>query len=241
MYFPIGDIHGCYDMLRPLYDKILAEIRGGIDPSYGATIVSLGDYIDRNKGSDKVLDFVMGLEDGMIGDVPLKHVMLRGNHEALMINTRRDPTNWMGDDVWLNNGGDITLDDFGVTLKEFKDGALDNYVVWMEKLPIIVQDDDYVFVHAGVHEGIPLDKQLEEYCLWDQSRDPAVYKNLDKVIVHGHMIKKNGPLVDLPNNRIWMDVGTGIFNRLCALCLPEPYDYGYEGNRTYKVLEVKRY
>jgi serine/threonine protein phosphatase 1 len=241
MFFPIGDIHGCHDMMRRLYDKIVLKIKSGVDPENGGTIVFLGDYIDRNNGSNKVLDFLMSLED-VSGDNPIKHIILRGNHEEMMINARRNPDDIPGRLMWLNNGGEVTMDDFGGDFSGFLDGNLDNYVEWMENLPVIVQTNDYVFVHAGVNQRIPLDKQPDENCLWDQVRVPDIYKNLDKVIIHGHMPVRGGVKVDLPNNRIWMDVGNGMWGRLATICLPETYDFRYtnSGSRIcpYEIIEV---
>jgi serine/threonine protein phosphatase 1 len=241
MYFPIGDIHGAYDLVRRLYDKIVARIEAGIDPVYGGTIVFLGDYIDRGPDAPKVLDFVMGLQD-VEGDMPIKHIMLRGNHEEMMINTRRHPEDIMGLRMWLGNGGKETIDQFGVTVQEIVDGALDNYIVWMENLPMHVQDPDYFFVHAGVNAHLPLDKQTDEVaCLWDINRNDRAYRNLNKIIVHGHnwVNRHPKPFVDTPNNRIWMDVGASLFGMICTVCLPEPYDYGYESEGPYEIIGVR--
>jgi len=243
MYFPIGDIHGCYDLVRRLYDKIVVRIEAGIDPVYGGTIVFLGDYIDRGPDTPKVLDFLMGLED-VKGDLPIKHIMLRGNHDTMMINVRRYPVTPLWRKMWLANGGKETIDQFGVTIQNIVDGALDKYIIWMENCPIIVQDPDYVFVHAGVNIHKPLNKQQTETmaCLWDINRDEGAYRKLRKIIVHGHawMNKFPKPFVDTPNNRIWMDVGPGLFGMLCTVCLPEPYDYGYENEGPYEIIRVKK-
>lgn len=242
MYFPIGDIHGAYDLVRRLYDKIVARIEAGIDPVHGGTIVFLGDYIDRGPDAPKVLDFMMGLKDDDTGKYPIKHIMLRGNHEEMMINTRVCPDDMMGLKMWLYNGGKETIDQFGVTVQEIIDGALDKYIIWMQNLPMIAQDVDYFFVHAGVNTLKPLDKQQNEIiaCLWDINRDVRAYRKLNKIIVHGHtwQNKNPKPFVDLPNNRIWMDVGANLFGMLCTICLPEPYDYGYESEGPYEIIKV---
>jgi serine/threonine protein phosphatase 1 len=244
MYFPIGDIHGCYDLVRRLYDKIVVRIEAGIDPVYGGTIVFLGDYIDRGPDTPKVLDFLMGLED-VNGDLPIKHIMLQGNHDVMMINVRRYAATLMWQKMWLNNGGKETIDQFGVTIQDIVDGALDKYIIWMENCPIIAQDPDYVFVHAGVNIHKPLNKQQTEIiaCLWDINRDQRAYHKLNKIIVHGHTWQNKfpKPFVDTPNNRIWMDVGAGLFDMICTVCLPEPYDYGYESEGPYEIIRVKTF
>jgi len=240
MYFPIGDIHGRYDLVRKLYDKVVAEINTGVDPVNGGTIVFLGDYIDRGPESSKVLDFLMSLED-VSGDIPIKHMMLRGNHEAMMVHCRYHPEDIGYLHMWLSNGGDKTIDSFGVSMQDIVDGALDNYIAWINNRPIIAHDDYYIFVHAGFNPFYPLDNQDENCCLWDFEQDHAAYKRVGRVIVHGHMVMASGPIIDLPNNRIWMDVGAVWTNRLCSVGLPEPYDYGYENPEGYKIIEVKTY
>ncbi len=63
MYYPIGDIHGRFDLLEGLYAMVREEIEQNPDYAMGDTIVFLGDYIDRGPQSKEVLDFLMNLED----------------------------------------------------------------------------------------------------------------------------------------------------------------------------------
>lgn len=240
MYFPIGDIHGNYDLIRRLYPKIIAAINGGIDPVNGGTIIFLGDYIDRGPDSDKVLDFLMGLKDDLTGEFPIKHVILRGNHEQFMIDFYHNPDDLVLLKIWLTNGGKETLDAFGVTVQELIDGALDNYIVWMEQLPIISYDDDYVFVHSGLNTYAPLNEQTENHCLWGTDTFPDAYTDFNKVVVHGHtwLSKNPRPFIDIKNNRVWMDVGAGLFGMLCTVGLPEPFDYGFENPDGYTIIKT---
>lgn len=219
MYFPIGDIHGEYDGMRRLYDRIVAEIQGGVDPKSGGTIVFLGDYIDRGKDSKRVLDFCMSLEDSS----DIKHIFLKGNHEDFMVNCRRTRGDYVTMDLWQFHGGEDTFKSFGIDVPKFYGGALDEYVEWMEGLPIIAYDDSYVFVHAAIDIYQPLSAQKSEDCMWRFERMENAYEKYDKIVVHGHMIRKFGPIVDIPNNRIWMDNGMYIFKQPASLCLPEPY------------------
>ena len=245
MYFPIGDIHGCYGPMKRLYDKIVEEIGKGIDPVYGGTIVFLGDYIDRGKDSQKVLDFLMGLEDFEVNGHPVKHIFLYGNHEDLMVNTRRQPHQYAHQMVWMNNGAEETLASFGVTMEEFHEGALDNYIAWMEDLDVMWVDPDYIFAHAGYNPSWPLDRQTLHDVIWQQDYNKGTYKGTNRVLVHGHVIKKpngkyNDICVDLENNRIWMDHAMNMFDKAITIGLPQPFDYGYEshGGMHYKRIEA---
>lgn len=243
MYFPIGDMHGAYEIHRKLYDKIVDEIGQGIDPAFGGTIVFMGDYIDRGPNSKEIVDWLMGIEDFEVNGHPVKHIFLRGNHEQFPLDYLLDPH----DDkhlrvleVWLRNGGKATLDSFECTTQEMIDGKIDKYLDWFRQLPIIAHDPDYVFVHAGIDRYARLEKQDEFHCLWGMDRNKQAYKGYNRVVVHGHMMNKAGPIVDIANNRIWMDVGANLFGRAATVCLPEPFDYGYESDGgNYKIIEVK--
>ena len=67
--FVIGDIHGCFDKLCALMDKI--PINFSRDQ-----LIFIGDYIDRGSGSIEVVDSLIDLQKQLPG--PL---FLKGNHE----------------------------------------------------------------------------------------------------------------------------------------------------------------
>ncbi|MGB6379475.1 MAG: metallophosphoesterase, partial [Syntrophobacteria bacterium] len=69
--FAIGDIHGCYDRLKTLMEKI------PIDCSRDA-LVFIGDYIDRGPHSFEVVDYLIQLKSR----VP-EIIFLKGNHEDM--------------------------------------------------------------------------------------------------------------------------------------------------------------
>ena len=222
MYYPIGDIHGDYENARRLYDRIIEEIDAGIDPAFGGTIVFLGDYIDRGPDSKRVMDFVMGLEDRE----NVKHIFLKGNHEDFMTYCRHNPRDYKTMDMWQFHGGEETLAAFGVTVGEFYAGALDKYVEWIDALPLIAHDPDYVFVHAGIDPNIPLAQQNAHDMMWEFHRDPETYTDYRKIVIHGHSMKKGGPIIALRKNRIYMDNGMNLFHDPATVCLPEPYEPG---------------
>ena len=230
MYYPIGDIHGRFDLLEGLYALVREEIAQNPDPEFGDTIVFLGDYIDRGPQSKEVLDFLMALED----TETVKHNFLMGNHEEFMIHCRRNPHDQQTLGQWLYHGGEQTLKAFGKTAEQMRHGHLEDYIVWMENLPLIAYDNDYVFVHAGIHTHKGLDTQYPERCLWDfVTRDDA-YEGYNKIVVHGHITRKVGnrfdtePHIDIANNRIWMEVGANFTNGLAAVALPQPFDPDHE-------------
>src|SRR3954466_10534253 len=78
--YAIGDIHGCLDKLRNLFD--ILEAHAGKRP---ARYVFLGDYIDRGPDSRGVIEFLMDLQE----ERPDAVICLRGNHEQLAIDAHR--------------------------------------------------------------------------------------------------------------------------------------------------------
>jgi serine/threonine protein phosphatase 1 len=226
MYYAIGDIHGRFDLLTGLYDMILAEIRQAPDIVFGDTVVFLGDYIDRGPQTKEVLDFLMGLKN----TDELKHMFLLGNHEEFMVYCRRNHTDHKTLDQWLFHGGEQTLRAFGKTAKQLHHGHLDEYIEWLETLPVIAYDTDYVFVHAAIDPKKPLNGQPRDRCLWHFETKHNAYKDFNRIVVHGHITRMhdgkfiNEALVDMENNRVWLEVGAVFSNTLAAAALPQPFD-----------------
>ena len=138
--------------------------------------------------------------------------------------------------IWLSNGGDATLRSYGVTpsrsLFGFNYRRLSGQLAqalpaahraFLESLPLTARFGDYLFVHAGIRPGVPLDDQdpqdliwIREDFLWD-GRDHGV------VVVHGHT--PVSPPEVLPN-RINIDTGAVYGGPLTCLAL-EGTDYRF--------------
>ena len=95
---------------------------------------------------------------------------------------------------------------------------LGDYRVFLEKLALSHVEGDYVFVHAGVRPGIPLQDQQEQDLLW--IRDEFIRDRSDhcKVVVHGHSVTDRP---DVQRNRIGIDTGAYATGRLTCLVLEE--------------------
>lgn len=220
MLYSIGDSHGRLDLVTKLYQAILDDIEKVKDP-LGSIIIWLGDYIDRGPDSKGVLDFLMALQD--FKDV--KYIFLLGNHEAMMMDGCKYPE---GGDyyLWMNNGGAQTLKSFGLSTPYEKSKMVDllkPYVEWIEKLPFYYTAYDYIFSHSGYIRTdfpIPLDAQRQSL-IWGRPFG-GMYKNYDKLLIHGHSPLNGKPHVE--KNRINIDVGgwyiPGNLNTLCSVVLP---------------------
>jgi serine/threonine protein phosphatase 1 len=71
--YVIGDVHGCYDELCELFEKI-EKHHGG----YDYKLIFVGDYVDRGPKSKEVVEFIMKMQQR-------GHVALMGNHEDMLL------------------------------------------------------------------------------------------------------------------------------------------------------------
>src|SRR6478736_5094582 len=97
--FAISDIHGCAKTFVSLVEKVIKLTRED-------KLFLLGDYIDRGPDSKGVIDYIIQLEQKGF-DV----TALRGNHEEMLLKGITD-SHFL--EMFLKNGGDKTLEGFGV-------------------------------------------------------------------------------------------------------------------------------
>jgi len=187
--YAIGDIHGSLDKLHTLFVRCEEHAAGR-----PMTLVLLGDYIDRGPYSAGVVDFVMALQ-GERGDAV---VTLLGNHEAmaLAVIDGVSPA-----PLWLTQGGDATLESYGVTSAGEIPRA---HVEWLRSLRLSYDDGRRFFVHAGFNPGKPLDAQDDDDLIWIREPFLSCRHDFGRLIVHGHTPLANG-IPDLRANRLNLD------------------------------------
>jgi len=213
MIYAVGDIHGMFDKLKTLHNKIIADIayHGGTH----ATIVFLGDYVDHGPKPAEVLDFLMGLKN----TDKLTYIVLKGNHEDMMVNNYYRNGHC---DMWVTNGGRETLDAFGcVTILDFYNNRqFKDYMIWCEALPTLHVMGRYVFVHGGYNPKLPPEEQNPDLLMWkrDNTYNWMQYKECEFVVVHGHT-----PHVEpqVFTNEINVDTYAWRDGKLTAVCLPQ--------------------
>ncbi len=202
--YAIGDIHGCLDRLRELHDLIRADLAAR--PIDDPLLVHIGDYVDRGPDSRGVVAL---LEAGNpIDGVPTVNLM--GNHERTMLDALSGAGAAMTD--WMISGGKEALASWGgdpkaprPTWPDFVPAA---HLAWLRGLPHKHRLDGYMFAHAGVRPGVPLDEQAAQDLL--TIRNSFLYSAVDHgaVVVHGHT-PRGAPEVRF--NRIGIDTGA-VFN-----------------------------
>ncbi|MFK7746613.1 MAG: metallophosphoesterase family protein [Roseobacter sp.] len=216
--YAIGDIHGQHQDLERVLDLI--ERDGGKD----ASVVFLGDYVDRGPDSKAVVQLLMDGHAQGRNWTPIK-----GNHDRYLTrfvqngtvyDTRTRPGLF-----WLNPrlGGDKTLLSYGIQAEDGDEIAPilakaqsmvpQDHLDFLESLPLYHETPDLLFVHAGVRPGVALNQQEEDDLIWIREGFLDHVDPFDKLIVHGHTA------LDTPEhagNRVNLDGGAGYFRPLHA-------------------------
>ncbi len=182
--YAIGDIHGRADMLEELMRAIAAETDG----FERTQLVFLGDYVDRGPDSRNVIDSLIAT-----GAAQPKTIFLKGNHEASLLDFLSHPEDLPH---WLDWGGIETLESYDVDpalpLAElaaaFRRALPKAHYDFLNALTLMHRAGDYLFVHAGIRPGTPIEKQTEEDLLWIRGRfhNAAAAERPECVVVHGH-------------------------------------------------------
>jgi serine/threonine protein phosphatase 1 len=224
LVYAVGDIHGCYDLMKALLAKLAADYAqraAGRRP----ILVFVGDYVDRGPDSDKVLEALVWLKRRRDLEVHL----LKGNHEQALLAFFDAPEEA---EPWLRYGGLETLAAYGVTLAaeagpaeltRARDELLArmpaSHLKLLLGLELMVEVGDYAFVHAGVRPGAPLARQTETDLLWIRQGFLDVDGPFEKTIVHGHTWLDHRP--QLMAGRIGLDTGAFATGVLTAIRLED--------------------
>jgi serine/threonine protein phosphatase 1 len=199
--YAIADLHGRFDLLMLAYNR-LCDCEPGL-------IVHLGDYVDRGPNSRAVITCLMNDDTQPHG---FTRLVLKGNHEQIMVETIRKPLNpgW-----WMGNGGKQTLESYGHPRIRIRYNEVWPYnpsvvppehVDFLARLNRLYCDRHRVYVHAGLDSSVSLPEQKDDLIYWIINKDdlPYSYQGLNHHIVHGHVANPKGPL--LLTNRTNLDV-----------------------------------
>lgn len=218
--YAIGDVHGEYDKLVAVMQKILDRI----NPSDTVEIILLGDLIDRGPHSIKVLRYLKDLQ--LPSNVKL--VLLKGNHEDMFLRSFGLLDEMTFDqsvpyfNCWIRNGGEEVLKELGdgrlETVSDMAKHLFDHIdfelVEWLSsKLLKMHTIENLIFVHAGYEPfGINDDNTL----FWRHVDNPEMFyaplKN-DRTVVFGHRVYKEP---NIGYNYLGIDTGSCFGGKLTA-------------------------
>lgn len=216
----IGDIHGCFDELGMLIEKLGYRVdaeKGAYHPD-GRKLVFLGDLCDRGPKNVDVLRLVMNsVRSGNALAVP-------GNHDVKLIKYLS------GKSVQLTHGLDKTVEElnnedesFRNEVKAFLDGLISHYVL---------DDGKLVVAHAGLKEEYigRGSMTVRDFCLYGEATGESDEYGLPvrlnwasdyrgkATVVYGHIPQLE---VQAMNGTYCIDTGCVFGGKLTAYRYPE--------------------
>ena len=210
--YVIGDVHGRADCLV----RAQAQIDRDCDGAPSATEIYLGDYVDRGQDSKAVLDLMAARARTR------RVVALRGNHETAMESFLAGRLSFA---AWRAAGGAETLLSYGFAASDFRrpDGPRredfaerlpEDHRRFLAALSAFHRAGHYVFAHAGLRPGVALENQDLDDLIGIRGKFLDHADDFGFIVVHGHTPVER---VDFRSNRINLDTGAYVSNRLSAL------------------------
>ena len=168
--------------------------------------VYLGDYIDRGPHSRTVIDLLA------VRLVANHAICLRGNHEAVMEGFFQDPAilrllaaiGRHADARILWHRAAQRNRDRPRSASRFLGVFPRAHELFMQCLRYQFSCGDFLFVHAGIRPGIPIDQQNPNDLIWIRDEFLNSAQDHGHFIVHGHTPV---PHADIRHNRINIDTG----------------------------------
>ncbi|WP_082235365.1 metallophosphoesterase family protein [Halobacillus massiliensis] len=193
-YLIVSDIHGEIDKL----EEVLKQA------SYNPIedqLVLLGDYVDRGPKSKDVVARVKQLVEKD------RAVAIMGNHDDMFI---RAPYDSRANRLWEMNGASKTIKSYEGASQDMKSDQQ-----WLEdNLKLYFETNDYIFVHAGLKPGIPLEDQEKDTMIWTRHNERV---GLGKTVVHGHTPVREIAYIE---DQVDIDTGAAYGWKLTMLELP---------------------
>lgn len=202
----IGDIHGCRQELLHLLERVDA------DP-FRDRLIFLGDYVDRGPDSRGVIEEILSLRRQFSQTITLK-----GNHEEVLLSFLAG----VDREFYLDIGGRETLSSYGCAEPFDYDCSInipDSHQSFLYNLLPYWEDENYIYVHAGLRPGVHLTQQSSDWLYWAAGGRFAGQKyDFGKKVIFGHSVVAS-PLVE--EDKIGLDTGAVYGGTLTCLILPE--------------------
>jgi serine/threonine protein phosphatase 1 len=161
----VGDIHARYD----LFEEFLNHVRAS-----QATVILLGDIIDRGGQDMEVLDKVAELLAEPESEGLSNFFCLMGNHEAMFIDALTGPSSSLN--LWLQNGGNF---------EQYAD--MQEHLIWVAELPVYITIGETMFIHAGFYPG------KNPYDTINAGKTDNILWMRDPFLTHGPQFEKWNP------------------------------------------------
>lgn len=219
-----GDIHGCYDELCELFEKIGYENQRGVYIHNKNRIpIFIGDITDRGPASIKVIELVyrMVVEKNIAKYIP-------GNHCNKLYRY------FLGNDVKVQHGLETTIAEYKSLSKTNQLKIKDMFMRLYKEAPLYLQlpEVNAVIAHAGIKEKFigRYDKEVKSFVLYGDvtgevdedgrpiRKDWAQDYTGDQWIIYGHTPVLRPRII---HQTINIDTGCVFGNMLTTFSLPE--------------------
>ena len=227
MYYVIPDVHGQYNKLNKLLNKIIDRKKPN------DKIIFLGDYVDRGKDSSKVIDLLHSIKNR--NDV----ILLMGNHDIAFYNSILNVNNFdLSSIEWLCHNSIETLESYHINCDELKHLEIDDLLSLKTKLDVkkkfnfllkqiyifkksnefkklkeVILDckyyyetDNFLFSHSGGLNFLKPEEHSPTQWVW--SRDFQKRKFSNKIYIVGHTPTSSGKVEYLNSNILMCDTGS---------------------------------
>lgn len=170
MHYFVSDLHGEYG----LFVKLLR----GIDFCEKDRLFVLGDMIDKGGQSVRLMRRIASLSDSIYP--------ILGNHELAFLKYYRSLLEDPSPDF------EEILKKLQVYFPEGEDALDFELMDWLESLPLYIETEDFICVHAGLPldaEGFPLplcEAEAEQLVNDRRFKDPALVQRGEKCVLFGH-------------------------------------------------------
>jgi len=219
----IGDVHGCYEELMELLDKLGYQFFGDeIKNNQDRTLAFLGDLTDRGPDSVKVIELVYSLVKQN------QAVYTPGNHCNKLYRY------FLGNNVQISHGLETTVAEYEHLPVEKQREIRTKFIKLYEEAPMYLQLDGgkLIIAHAGIREDFigRTNKEVQTFVLYGDvngeklpdgrpvRKDWAKYYQGNRIIVYGHTPVHN---VRIVNHTYNIDTGCVFGGKLTALRYPE--------------------
>ena len=205
--YAVGDIHGH----KVLLDEMLGAISDDIDgmPPARNLVVFLGDLIDRGPDSAGVIERLANSRNERFNAV-----FIAGNHEEVLLRILDGESSLVTD--WLRFGGQQCAQSYGLDGKRLRmldeteaarlvrNAVPEAHQRFLRSFADSFSAGDYLFVHAGIRPGLPIEQQSLTDLRWIRSPFLEYRERHPKIVVHGHSISRE---VEFLPGRIGVDTG----------------------------------
>ncbi|MEM9843260.1 MAG: metallophosphoesterase family protein, partial [Pseudomonadota bacterium] len=220
--YAIGDIHGHLNLLRRAHEAVEADrARRG---TARAKLIHVGDLVDRGPDSAGVVDYLAGLT---ATDDRVR--VLRGNHDHMLLeflNGTPKSASPRGafDYLARNIGGRSTLESYGLNtgqgdralLSAAAEKVPESHKAFLAALPFSHQEEECLFVHAGIRPGVALAEQDPLDLIWIRDEFLIDVTDHGPLIVHGHTPADK---VEHWGNRLNLDSGAAYGGPVSAVAI----------------------